>query len=682
MSQQEQQHQQIQHLTKMVEALVSNGKVKTELQQASEPKVSARVQKGAFPAHILHTPQVRRPDGATLIRKLIDRTNSTASIQMTTKKDMDQLRKIQNEYRDAIPKLVLAKDAGTANFEQWNSAFLAYIEILHPDLFQVCKTVSGMDFSSDAAEQPDRLPELPPAIPDLTVLWATSAIKNTVSSEWKHLIETCGTHELLPAYSALVQKFSPNSDLHRSALLADFWTRNILDHEDIDHYAAELVKLSNDVNTKMGTEHIKTIDIISNLKRGLTANANRCDDYKTALQTLNFHRCDQLNQVVRFLKKHCNETPSATPRANTARWRGGGSRGGRGRGRGRGRGGLNPQLRNNRRTGADGSPSWSANFKDTYIVSKDADGQTLVGKGQKITNFCKEALCFTLLQEGKCDDPDCRYQHEFNVAFSQPPQPARSTAVLQLSEESANTAQAQQQEPAPPQPSPPASVHEVPQAHHATIDNYPRYSDDGYSPRGYAATLIHTEHKNEKIRMDNISCKQKIQFGQYYTRARTLAVTLIIMMIRLLCFPGHLLRRLGSSTVYACTAGRSNSPSFPIIEDSGANRNMSPDRSLFVGPLTPLAQSKISTAEGSQAAATHSGTIQLDGHRLPCLYVPSFKQTMLAKSYFVRQGYICSTDTHGRTSYTHPTTQTRFDFQLSNDDLFHWVPQTTCLNSL
>ena len=532
MSQQQQQQQQMQHLTNIVEALVSDGKVKTELRQAGVPTVSARaqtntsarLQKDAIPAHILHTPQVRRPDGATLIRKLIDRTNATASVQMTTKEDMDHLRKIQNEYRDAIPKLVLVKDTGSANFEEWNSAFLAYIEILHPDLFQVCKTVSGMDFSSDATEQPDHLPELPP-VPDLIVLWATSAIKNTVSSAWKHLIATCGTHELLPAYSALVQKFSPNSDLHRSALLADFWTRNILDHEDIDHYAAELVKLSNDVNTKMGTEHIKTIDIISNLKRGLTANANRCDDYKTALQTLNFHRCDQLSQVVRFLKKHCNETPSATPRANTARHRGGGGGRGRGRGgRGRGRGGnLNPQLRNNQRTRADGSPSWSANYKDTYIVSKDADGQTLVGKGKHITNFCREALCFTLLEEGKCDDPDCRYQHEFNVAFSQPPRPARSTAVLQLSEESANTAQAQQQEPAPSTPSPsspPGSVHEEPQAHHATIANYPRYSDNGYSPRGYAATLIHTEHNNEKIRMDNISCKQKIQFGQYYTRAR------------------------------------------------------------------------------------------------------------------------------------------------------------------
>ena len=193
---------------------------------------------------------------------------------MTTKRDLDQLRRIQNEYRDAIPKLTLVRDTGTANFEQWNSAFLAYIEVLHPDLSSACKTVSGMDFSSDTNGQPVHLPELPP-VPDLTVLWATSAIKNTVSSEWKHLIETCGTHDLLPAYSALVQKFSPNSDITRSALLADFWTRNILNHEDIDQYAAELVKLSNDVNSKMATEHIKTIDIISNLKRGLLANADR-----------------------------------------------------------------------------------------------------------------------------------------------------------------------------------------------------------------------------------------------------------------------------------------------------------------------------------------------------------------------------------------------------------------------
>ena len=629
----------MQHLTNIVEALVSNGKAKTELPQASvstapaREQASARVQRSAVPKHIFHTPQIRRPDGATLMRKLIQQ-QSNASLQMTTKRDLDQLRRIQNEYRDAIPKLTLVRDTGTANFEQWNSAFLAYIEVLHPDLSSVCKTVSGMDFSSDTNGQPVHLPELPP-VPDLTVLWATSAIKNTVSSEWKHLIETCGTHDLLPAYSALVQKFSPNSDITRSALLADFWTRNILNHEDIDQYAAELVKLSNDVNSKMATEHIKTIDIISNLKRGLLANADRCDDYKTALQTLNFHRCDQLSQVVQFLKKHCNETPSAPPiRANAARFRGGGARG-RGRGRG-GRGGSNSQLLSNRRTASDGSQSWSATYKDTYIVSKDDDGNTLVGKGTKITNFCKEALCFKLLQEGKCDDPDCRYRHEFNVAFSSRPQP-RSSAVLQLSESSANTATQEQKEQPPSPPHPPGGILETPQAHTATVDNlenYPRYADSGFSPRGYTAVVISTHDKKTK------------------------------------------------NKIYGCTASRSPSSRSPVIEDSGANKNMTPDRSLFVGPLTPLRETSISTAEGSRAAATHTGTIELDGHRLPCLYVPSFKQTMLAKSYFIRAGYICNTNKHGRTSYTHPTTQARFDFQLSNDDLFHWVPQATCLHSL
>jgi hypothetical protein len=102
---------------------------------------------------------------------------------------------------------------------------------------------------------------------------------------------------------------------------------------------------------------------------------------------------------------------------------------------------------------------------------------------------------------------------------------------------------------------------------------------------------------------------------------------------------------------------------------------MSPDRKLFIGPLIPLDGSEVQTAEGLQTGATHSGTILLDGHHLPCLYVPSFKQTMLAKSFFIRAGYTSSTSSKGKITYTHPHTHARFTFQLSDeDDLFHFVP--------
>ena len=102
-----------------------------------------------------------------------------------------------------------------------------------------------------------------------------------------------------------------------------------------------------------------------------------------------------------------------------------------------------------------------------------------------------------------------------------------------------------------------------------------------------------------------------------------------------------------------------------------------------MGPLIPLAQ-EVRTAEGASTGVTASGTILLDGQLLPCLYVPSFKQTMLAKSYFIRSGYTCNTTSSGTTTYKHPDTHARFDFQLSDDDdLFHYVsPKLTCLNSL
>jgi hypothetical protein len=142
----------------------------------------------------------------------------------------------------------------------------------------------------------------------------------------------------------------------------------------------------------------------------------------------------------------------------------------------------------------------------------------------------------------------------------------------------------------------------------------------------------------------------------------------------------HLFKRRDGLSIFALAASNRSPaalPKFPIIEDSGANRNMSPDKGLFVGPLIPLAQ-EVRTAEGVSTGVTASGTIRLDGQLLPCLYVPSFKQTMLAKSYFIRSGYTCNT------TYKHPDTHVRFDFQLSDDDdLFHYVSsKLTCLNSL
>ena len=62
-----------------------------------------------------------------------------------------KLSRIQNEYRSAIPKLALVKDKVTTNFEEWNSAFLAYLEVLHPDLHSVCKMVFGMDFTAETS---------------------------------------------------------------------------------------------------------------------------------------------------------------------------------------------------------------------------------------------------------------------------------------------------------------------------------------------------------------------------------------------------------------------------------------------------------------------------------------------------------------------------------------------------
>jgi hypothetical protein len=528
----------VEQLTEIVKSLVSNDKSKSELPQARVPPFPARVQKSNPHEHVLLTPQIGRSGGADFVNKVnparvqnsnprehvlltpqigrsggadfMNKVNNRVQSRVTSssfhrKKEMEQLVQLQSEYRSAIPKLTLEKDTGTANFRQWNSTFLAYLEVLHPDLHSVCKTVSGMDFTSDTPGQSVHLPAMPPA-PELTVLRATSAIKTTCSAEWQHLFGTCGPHDLLPAYSALVQKFSPNSDIHRSTLLAGFWTRNILNHEDIDHYAAELVRISNEVNSKMATEHIKTIDLISNLKRGLLANADRCDDYKTALQNLDFHSCDQLPQLIQHLKKHSRETPSAKPlHANTARHRGGGGDGRQG-GRGRGRGDGSPVVRVEH--DYDGLQTWGARYKDTYIVSQDQDGNTLVGKFSKITDFVREALCFTLLEEGKCEDSECTYRHDFNVTRpSQSSQNCRTAPVLPQPDASTTKALSQSpQQQAPsrrstPPSSAPAEEENAAHAYAAIAvnDGYPRYISAEYAPCGYAAIFDGNSTASGKI---------------------------------------------------------------------------------------------------------------------------------------------------------------------------------------
>ena len=488
----------------VVKSLASNSKVKPVLQQARVPTVSARVQSNNVPEHALRTPQIGRSESTEFMRNLIERTSRqmSGSANSCTLHQKKELQRIQDEYRSAIPTLVFVEDEGTTNFEQWNSAFLAYMEVLHPDLFAVCKTVSGMDLSPNISgpEVPlVYLPLLPPGVPDLSLLLATSAIKNTCSAEWKHLIESCGAFDLLPAYSALVQKFSPNSDTHRSTLLANFWTRDIFDDEDIDQYAAQLVKLSNEVNLKMSTEHIKTIDIISNLKRGLLANTNRCDDYKAALQTLNFHHCNQLGQVVQFLKQHCHETPSAKPVRTGA--------------------GHQVFCDNDEENAGAGhqvfcdndeenaaavyceecQQSLCADCDDVFHRSKfraahkrtaveNPDPETTatdIGRGgREDSDHDLASLCTTKLQEGRCQNLECRYRHDFNVLHVAPSRPSQNPSTLPISEVDASTRTAHHE---PVKSTPPSQQveHTHPQANFAIYDGYPRYLDSGYVSRGY-----------------------------------------------------------------------------------------------------------------------------------------------------------------------------------------------------
>ena len=122
----------------------------------------------------------------------------------------------------------------------------------------------------------------------------------------------------------------------------------------------------------------------------------------------------------------------------------------------------------------------------------------------------------------------------------------------------------------------------------------------------------------------------------------------------------------------AAATSNDNKSKMPIILDSGCTMAMSGDLSLFIRDSMVPIQSNIKLAQqGSQAKGTHIGKISIQGRIIDCIYVPSFKQTLLSLGWFLNLGMRSTTSTKGDLTLTLPDNSNYLNFRLASNNLFY-----------
>ncbi len=325
----------------------------------------------------------------------------------------------------------------------YDKAFLQYVGLLHEPLLSTLTSIAAMDFSpfrNASGTCTPTLPTLPPDVPPMVILKATSAILNKLADELKYLVLSCGPMDLLPAYAALIHHFAPNDRQTRNDSAGTFYNMHITPTQNVKMFAAELVKQANVVNLHHGHAKISPSDLEDQLIRGLTTKGGCSDEqeaiYKDALKALALQPQVSLQSMITFITMHSSEpTLDAPPAAHMARTRGGGRGGGRGGKGSRGnRGGRGGKGGKGSGSGVQPNPNnaGQAIWKQTYLVGTGPDGVPLVGKGVPLEDktSLRQLPCPMRLKFGQCTRQNCEYHHNYNVQMLDPKAPRAPLAFI------------------------------------------------------------------------------------------------------------------------------------------------------------------------------------------------------------------------------------------------------------
>ena len=617
------------------------------------------------------------------------------------KHSQDRLYRLQSKLESQIPKLAYDKPASgdkvdpstsfeppTHNYLKWLKALLKYYKSLSPALADSTEQFLNQLNIDDFIHGRNQIhyPQLDDDdYPDLIKVSAMTAITASVSSDFSHLIDEDTMVDIFPSLVNLHCTCRPNSDDDRANQLISFWDLRQNSTETVSFFGNKLRAASKAFNDASSSgDKISDSQLAAALKNGIKKGA-QSERFAHALMTMKYKISNPpFDSMLLWLDQNCDRTKSVDTvsqgqQASAARTRGGarGGKGDKGRGgstRGGGKGGKSRAVR--------AEDNGTAVWKQTYYKVEDADGNDTITK--EVTDYRSKRPCFTMFEDGKCDEPECPYSHDFNLADRRPA--SRSTRARVTHEEKASSAA-----PAAP-PVPPTEDKAASSAAAATISTYDS-EDDGFQYaydlgfQSASAACIPTQS------LTTISLSLLLLFapaiisGAHVTLGQTVAALLgdvspgrlafLLCSYSLLLLSIFLCPRLSTNfaKAFRYTASsvfwtRGFKAAYQTILDCGCTFTMSGDLSIFdPSSLVPIKESVGLAESGHAVDATHFGKACIGGQFIDALYVPSFKQTMVSMGQLEKMGLVYSVIGNTRNFLT-PNNSIFLSFSLSTNNLY------------
>ena len=627
----------------------------------------------------------------------------------------ERLFKIQSKLESKIVTMSYTEPTdGTPpqhNYPKWRKGLIKFFKSLSPVLAEETEAfldhINIDDFIQSKMSSINYPTLSDDDYPDMTKLWAMSALSNSVSADFEHLVDDSMT-DIFPSLVNIHCTCRPNTDDDRAEELISFWDHRMNSSQTVSQFGCQLKAARDAYNAASTTDQISESQLIAALKNGIKKGAQSAR-YKEALMVMKFKVSNpNFNAMLLWLNQNCDKTKPIEPgqhstveqQASMARTRGGrgGGRGSRGRGGkgGRGRGGKGGKGNQNPST----TDTNNAGNNQNYYKVDDANGNQAITK--EIADYRPRRPCFTKFEEGKCDIPDCPYNHDFTLTDLRTRM--RSESKQHPSDDSSGSSAAISQTQSTSQPSAPTAasttvtggVHRYSEEQDDSDFDYTYDLGFGHSSSatsGFAHSVSATSGTkfysysswtNQNLLQAFLSTAIVVllsisgfptlfcDFSTRFFDSLTKISTLVACCLLLLC--KSVTRKFHHSVSHVAPCHRVK-PQYQVILDGGCTFTMSGDKGLFVpSSLSPISESVGLAESGHAVKATHYGKIAVDGELIDALYVPDFRQTMISMGQLEKMGLTYKVAGNLRHFYT-PNDSIYLSFNLSPNNLYILSPR-------
>ena len=631
----------------------------------------------------------------------------------------DRLYKIQTKLESQIVKLAYSKPTdGTPpkhNYPKWRKGLIKFFKSLSPVLAEETETfldhINIDDFIQGKMSSTSYPTLSDDDYPDMTKLAAMSALSNSVSEDFEHLIDGDSMTDIFPSLVNIHCTCRPNTDDDRAEELISFWDQRMNSLQTVSQFGFQLKQARNAYNAASITDQITESQLIAALKNGIKKGAQSAR-YAEALMVMRFKVSNpNFNSMLLWLNQNCDKTKPIDPgqpstieqQASMAR-----TRGGHGGGKGlRGRGGKGRRGRGGKGGKGNQNPPITDSNQNYYKVD-DANGNHTITK--EVSDHRSKRPCFTKFEEGKCDIPDCPYNHDFNLTDCTG---MRSESKQHPGDGSSSAAISQTHTTSQPS-APTAASTTVTGGMHCYPEEQDNSDFDYAYDLGFAhsssATSGFTHSASATSGQPNLPmiCHKPFSTSANQNLLQAFLLTTIAFLFALSGFPARFCdfstRIFDNSTKIATLVAccllllyksvtkkfhhsvshvslrsapchRPVKPQYQIILDCGCTFTMSGDKGLFVpSSLSPINESVGLAESGHAVKATHYGKIIVDGELIDSLYVPDFRQTMVSMGQLEKMGLTYKVEGNLRHFYT-PNNSIYLSFNISSNNLYILSPR-------